>query len=248
MGRMSKQQIKLHKQAEELLKKDVLTQADKQFVFENWNEAYEFDVSATGAFFTPLDLAFDFAIDIGGKKILDLCAGIGSLSYAYHARQTYWEPDPELQITCVERNKRYVEVGMKLLPSATWICADAFEAHEFVGKDFDMVISNPPFGNVKTNHKGPRYTGNDFEYKLIDYASQFAKSGAFIIPQMSCNFRYSGQQYYKNDDSTRSSKYLKFYKETGIEFEAGCGVDCSIFTKDWKNTNILVEIATCEFN
>lgn len=37
--KLSKEKIKLHNQAEEYLKKDVLTFDEKLFVLENWNEA-----------------------------------------------------------------------------------------------------------------------------------------------------------------------------------------------------------------
>lgn len=53
MARLSKNQIKLHNEAEEILKKDVLTYDEKIFVLENWNEAATNNNAAAGAFFTP---------------------------------------------------------------------------------------------------------------------------------------------------------------------------------------------------
>ena len=124
--RLSKAQIKAHNQAEEILKQDVLSFDDKLFILDNWNEAADFEISATGAFFTPQDLAGDFQIDVLCShdktiKLLDLCAGIGALSlWAYHRAN----PEHRPQITCVELNHRYVEIGKKILPEANWICSD----------------------------------------------------------------------------------------------------------------------------
>lgn len=60
----------------------------------------------------PLDLASDFAIDVGTGRVIDLCAGIGVLSYFVKERSK-WNSQPT-EIICVERNHRYVEIGKNL--------------------------------------------------------------------------------------------------------------------------------------
>lgn len=244
MSRMSKQQIKLHKQAEELLKKDVLTFDDKLFVIDNWNEGYEFDNARFGAFFTPQGLARDFNIEVSGPKVIDLCAGIGTLAFAYVHFRHHYNPE-KIKITCVEMNPRYVEIGKKILPEAEWICADLFEVWQTLDRNYDTAISNPPFGKtVGKDCVDPRYKGSEFEFKVIDIASYLASFGVFIVPQMSAGFRFSGVQCY---DRNESPKYKKFAEQTGIRLEVGCGVDCNFHKDDWKEVNIVVEIATTEF-
>ncbi|MEM8986543.1 MAG: hypothetical protein AAGC95_07450 [Pseudomonadota bacterium] len=108
MTKLTKRQLKAHQEACELLQKERLTDEDEEFVFANWHEGADADISRAGAFFTPLDLAFDFAIDTTGPRIIDLCAGIGALAYAvYHHGRNY---DNRPQVTCIEINPHYVEV------------------------------------------------------------------------------------------------------------------------------------------
>lgn len=53
MAKLTRAESKLHLQAEEILKKDILSESEKEFVLKNWHPAAAFDVGATGAFFTP---------------------------------------------------------------------------------------------------------------------------------------------------------------------------------------------------
>ena len=125
MAKLKKEEAQWHTQAEELLKKDELTHDDKLFIFEHWQESANNVNSLHGAFFTPWGLAADFAIEANFYKdarIIDLCAGIGVLSYAI--QNLHKNRDMELDIVCVERNPQYVEIGKKILPNATWIEAD----------------------------------------------------------------------------------------------------------------------------
>lgn len=219
---------------------------EKLFVFEHWHEGAEHMNGRTGAFFTPPKLASDFRIDVCGDRIIDLCAGIGVLSFmAYHySWGGYGDKKPH--ITCVEINPAYVMVGKKLLSEAAWVCEDVFDfpALMSAGKRFDHAIANPPFGRVPSSGRGPSYTGPEFEYKIIDLASQIAEAGTFILPQGSAGFRYSGAPYYRRQDN---SKYLKFHKQTGIHLDAGCGVDTSVYKDDWKGSSIVCEIVCTEF-
>lgn len=143
MAKLTKQEIKAHNIAVELLKKEVLTYEEKITVFEKFNESATSVNSETGAFFTPHDLANDFSLNIYSEaKTIDLCAGIGMLAFAaYHYRDC-------TDIACVELNPIYYEIGKKLLPEAKWINDSMFNYKEF--GHFDQAISNPPFGKIKT--------------------------------------------------------------------------------------------------
>jgi hypothetical protein len=253
MAKLSKAEAKAHHEAVALLEKDVLTDDDRIFFMENWQESANHVNSTAGAFFTPHGLARDAAIDVFNTgRVIDLCAGIGSLSLAvlwngYYQRQ---ESGDLLELVCVELNPEYVEIGKKILPEATWICGSIFDLPDL--GHFDYAISNPPFGNIKTggDWRG-KYTGSDFEFRTIEVASGIADYGMFIIPQNSAGFRYSGAHYYEHSDNGRDSfrapKYQKFSQQTGIRLDSGAGVDTTYYKDDWHGVSPLVEIACADF-
>ncbi|WP_302818261.1 methyltransferase [Hungatella hathewayi] len=196
MSKLTKREIQLHDQAVCLLQKEHLSHEDKLFIFENFREDAEHINSKSGAFFTPFGLANDFTLQIPclyGKtiRIIDLCAGIGVLSYAAQLECSD-RSRCYADITCVELNPHYVEVGKKVVPEATWICADVLDPFlpDLLGQ-FDFAIANPPFGRIANNYR-KSYMSGEFEYMVIEAASRIAKEGAFIIPQMSAPFIYSG--------------------------------------------------------
>jgi hypothetical protein len=244
MAKLTKAQAKAHAQACDLLTKPVLTEEDKDFVLKNWNEGANHVNGAAGAFFTPYDMAFDFTIDaIGqggyGGRIIDLCAGIGMLSYACWHRS-----HQKARITCVERNPDYLSVGQKILPEAEWILADVLDVIDMDLGRFDVAISNPPFGAIKREKNAPRYSGKDFEFHVIDIAAHLAREGAFIVPQMSAGFNFSGGGHYRRQ---KDGKAVKFQELTGLHFEAGCGIDTNFYINDWKGVSPMCEIVCVDF-
>lgn len=244
MAKLSKAEAKAHQQACDLLRKDVLTPDEREFVMANWQESANHVNSAAGAFFTPYPLAMDFAFDVGGPRVIDLCAGIGTLSRAVIDRNTYGEQ--KFDITCVEINPAYVDVGRKIVPEATWICADVFDVLSMDLGQFDTAISNPPFGRIKRGEgkKAPRYTGAEFEFHIIDIAAHLARSGTFIIPQMSAGFNYSGRGDYQRHTS---GKAVEVQNKLNLFFAAGCGVDTAIYRDDWHSVAPMVEIVCVDF-
>lgn len=80
------------------------------------------------------------------------------------------------------------------MPEATWICGDVLDPFlpDLLGQ-FDFAIANPPFGRIANNYR-KSYMSGEFEYMVIEAASRIAKEGAFIIPQMSAPFVYSGTE------------------------------------------------------
>ena len=238
--KLTKQQRKLHQEACDLLGKDDLTYDEKWFVLENWHEGATNNNGASGAFFTPPELASDFGLDVGGGSIIDLCAGIGTLSFVYYHHRCHGEKP---QIACVEINPEYVEVGKKIFPEANWICADIFDIWRDLGR-FDWAIANPPFGNLSRGYAAPRYAGSLFEYKILDLASHMADYGTFLLPHNSAGFRYSGAQCYARHEN---AQYRKFAKETGLFLDAGCGVDTTYYADGWKGVKPCVEIVCCDF-
>lgn len=236
--KLSASQIKAHNQAMALVNSDhKLSHDECLFILDNFQESANHINSAVGAFFTPTQFAIDFAYELpNNARIVDLCAGIGALAYfAYHFNQAK-------EITCVELNAEYIKVGKRILPEATWIQADAltFTADE----PFDIAISNPPFGTIKTSETEKKaYTGSKFEYKIIEHASHIANHGAFIIPQASSGFMFSGQQTYSENKSTA---LVNFQNQTGIQFELS-STDTSVYLNNWKGVKPVCEVVTCTF-
>jgi len=107
-------------------------------------------------------------------------------------------------------------VGKRGLPEATWIAVNVLELLASLGK-FDCAIANPPFGRINSAGAAPRYTGAEFEYSVIDVASDIARCGVFLIPQGSAPFSYSGQRSFQQIEP---SKYVRFRELTGIELES----------------------------
>lgn len=163
--KLPKRQAKLHKDARALARAGRrLTLEEREFVLEHFHEGAEHMNALAGAFFTPPGLSRDFAIEVPScGRILDLCAGIGALSYA--CEDGYG--DGGRSFVCVERNATYVEVGRAVMPDATWVHASAFDvaAYEHLGP-FDCVISNSPFGQIPAEGFEGAYTGGLFELSL----------------------------------------------------------------------------------
>lgn len=242
MAKLTKPQIKAHNEALALVDcgRD-LHDEEKEFILDNWQESATHVNSAAGAFFTPRGLARDFAIEVGGSSVelgpcIDLCAGIGCL--AYHVAHKFD------RIICVEINPEYARIGRRVVPEAEWIVASAFDPIVEALGPCSWAISNPPFGRIKADDFRGKYTGAEFEYKLIELASRIAHFGAFILPQMSAPFRYSGRQSYEADES---DKARKFREQTGIVMEPNCGIDTAMYAKEWRGVAPICEIVVCEF-
>ncbi|WP_262267307.1 MULTISPECIES: methyltransferase [Microvirga] len=242
MPKLSKEEAARHQEAERLLEKDILTVAEREFVLEHWHEGARHLNSVAGAFFTPLELARDFAVEVTGRKIIDLCAGIGRLSYVIKAAADISRQP--LDLTCIEINKDYVEVGRKILPEARWIHADVLDLSKLDLGTFDCAIGNPPFGAIRTDTKAPRYKGSHFEYAVIDLASDMADYGVFIVPQGSAPFQMSGTQTFRH---ATSQKYEAFVKSTGISLQPNCGLDTSGYDHLWRGTSPRTEIVCADF-
>ncbi|WP_313230187.1 hypothetical protein [Sphingobium yanoikuyae] len=240
MARLSKAEAKLHREACDLVALDrTLTLDEREFVINHWQESATHVNSAAAAFFTPLELAFHLAIEANGcRTIIDLCAGIGALSYAVWQHNQREGID---RMVCVEINPEYAAVGRKVLPEAEWIVGSVDELRD-IGQ-FDLAISNPPFGKV-VKIAGPRYCG-EADLAVIDIASDLAEYGVFIIPQMSCPFEYSGVPHYKRRPS---AKFDKFHALAHVDLQAGCGVDCDYFRDQWRGVSPRVEIACADFS
>lgn len=235
--KLSKPEARAHARVMDLIHSDrSLSDDERQFVVENYQESASHLNSLVGAFFTPPALARDFAIEVSGRRLLDLCAGIGSLAFACEHRAQ--------DIVCIERCADYVAVGRRVLPQAQWIQADVFDFDFSTLGLFDCAIANPPFGRIPGDGFQGRYTGGDFEYRVIELASRCARHGVFLLPQGSAPFKLSGQPYFCTTDNPKARKFMA---QTGIELGPNCGIDTEQFRTHWHGVSPVCEIVCCEF-
>jgi SAM-dependent methyltransferase len=248
VAKLTKKQAQLHREACALVDLDrQLTEDEKDFVLDHWQESSTAANSLEGAFFTPRGLARDLSVELVGMnvtRVLDLGAGTGRL--AFECRRLFahrWNGEPRRELVCVERNRSYVKVGKRVLPEATWICADIFDLPSMSLGEFDAAIGNPPFGAVARSGDAPGYRGRRFEYHAITIAALFARYGVFLVPQTSAPFRSSGRP-----DLTweADEEYQRFHRATGLELMPGCGWDTSYYAADWRGVSPTVEIVTCD--
>lgn len=188
--KLSKQLSALHLQALDLVHSDrSLTQDERWFILENFHEGAQHLNGLAGAFFTPIDLALSVheVYVKNSRSLVDLCSGIGRLSW--------WAHEEGIPVTCVELNRDYVTAGRRVLPNANWICADVVRDPEVAALRAQMVVSNPPFGKLKRNGLvTPKpavwsltspLQSNELHYAVVEVAQQIAAEGCFILPQIS---------------------------------------------------------------
>ena len=243
MAKLSKREISLQKEILEMIDRDEpLEQHERDFIYAHFDEAYYGHVSQSGAFFTPVEMAKEFHLDVPGgrgSRVVDLCAGIGMLSYIQYKNN--YNYDRPKEIVCVELNPEFVRIGKKLLPEATWICGDVLDKSlwEELGP-FDAAYGNPPFSKIKSTSDTSwlSYTGPEFEFKVMEVAARVADRSAFLIPQTSAPFKCSGQSGFSDNPN---AKYTKFLTDTGVMLTNGIGIDFAFYQNDWKNTSMLVE-------
>lgn len=244
--KLSKPELKLQKEVFSLIEsKEHFTYDELDYIYENFNPGYISDVTTHSAYFTPLDMAYDFALFAGRFGVMvDMCAGIGCLSFAAKTRDTY--NGNIRQQVCIERNPEYIKIGKKLLPSANWIEGDIFDKTVWdsiisqYGK-IDCIVSNPPFGKISksdSNRNWLKYKGAEIDIASIEVALTYTDNVSMILPVMSCTFNYSGRRYYEERENR---KIEKLKKETGLSFYmSNPGIDTSVYSQ-FKNTKIVVE-------
>lgn len=248
MARLSKLDQKAHAAAMDLVNADrPLTLPERELIIETYREDAQHLNGVAGAFFTPMGLCDDLALHVpDGARVLDLCAGIGRLSWAVGFQgEGFAASDGASSIVCVEQNPDYVRVGRAVLPRAMWVQADAFDisAYQHLGP-FDVVISNPPFGRIKTGERTialSRYTGGLFEFRLIELAHRLTDLGVFIVPRESAPFLYSGNRHYER---RTAGKAVEFMQATGIKLRANIGIDTSVYRDEWHGPSVTCEIVT----
>jgi predicted RNA methylase len=256
MAKISRDALRRHDAACALLAQDRDLTADEiGQVIDDWHEGAGHANSRTGAHFTPYGLGVSMAVEAETTgRVLDLCAGIGTLSYAHWQHMNAWAStarEGQEKYTLVETNPDYAAVARRLLPGAEVIVGSAFDPvliAELRSRDFDVAISNPPYGRYNAaSGKGPRYRGGECHYAVIDVASELCRRGVFLIPQNATPFRYSGRSGMATAPDHDRGAYDRFSAQTGVEFEFNSGIDTAYHKDEWRDVSIAVEIVLADF-
>ncbi|MFF3569205.1 methyltransferase [Nocardia jiangxiensis] len=222
-----------------------LSEAEKQFVLDNFHESTVLGHATGGVFFTPSALARAMTIHVVGTRIIDLGAGIGHLAFACRNMLDHrHNGEPVREFVCVEKNPELVRVGMKVVPEALWVCQDMFALAPRRFR-FDTAIANPPYGRAPRSDTRPGYSGGRFEYHAIALAAQFARHGVFLIPQTSTPFCRSGHDHFVAN--TEDAEYSRFVAGTGIALMPSCGIDTSQYDRSWHHRPVRTEVALADF-
>ena len=84
------------------------------------------------------------------------------------------------------------------------------------------------------------YSTGYTEYAIIEAAARVADEGAFIVPQMSAPFCFSGCGKY---GWLTEGRAREFEQKTGISLEFNKGID----TAEWHGVSPTCEIVCCDF-
>ncbi|QDU81575.1 hypothetical protein Pla110_33170 [Polystyrenella longa] len=256
MGKLSKQQIKHQSELLDSIQNNPNDDQIETF-YHNFNEQFIGDVTRNSAYFTPLDLAYDFALmSPTYGYVIDACAGIGHLSFAAKTRDYY--QNNIKQLICIELNHKYTEIGKKLLPEADWYTGSIFdeELHKEIMSNYniqkyDCLISNPPFGSYsmkpvpKEQRKWLKYTGSEFDMATIEIGHKLANNASYILPTQSCTFQASGHSYIKQHKENRKFNKLKKEINQPNLIQHWTSIDTAVY-EQFKNTRVSVECLTVE--
>lgn len=231
--KITRTQVKTHDDALALLSLSrALTADEREFVFRNYSPMAEQNVSRAAIFFTPFDLAWDFAVfghGGDGCTYLDLGAGIGVLSYV----MLLHEGRNAKRLVCVEINPELVEVGKKVLPEAEWYCRDIFERQTWrdIGSDFGVGISNPPYGRVASTREGDDWLVRaPAHIKAAEIILRTCQTGEMIVPENDVEY---DMRRNKPQMSRSLASLVARYPGVHLSPESE---DVSIYAAQWQGT------------
>lgn len=239
--KLSKIETKDHQIIDGLIKqKGPLTLVEKEFILDKFLPHSIDNSTKSGAFFTPQSIAQELSVtcDCDGDTVLDLAAGIGSLSYGLVSCGRR----PK-RLLCVEMNPEFVEIGKKIVPDAEWVQGDIFQEKTFArlrNTKFNWVVSNPPYGQQLKDRDWLYYNGAS-ELMAVEVALRLANDGIFIIPQSSVPWRDSGVAFHQERNDIGGS--LKKFMDVNADVQfLSTSIDMSVFGKDWKGGLSKVEM------
>lgn len=258
MARISNFRINAHKKAVQMIDDCThdLDFDDCAFILDAFEPGAAV-VADAQTYFTPRAIAESVAIACKPgyrARILDLGAGIGSLSFWFDFTCTLEQHQHgDHEFVCIEKNPRFVEVGRRILPKATWIEGDMFDQNliESLGK-FDTVISNPPFGKLKMER--PDWLSyndrNRAHFMAIEIALRASKLGPYtddmrafmVLPQAALPFRVNYQTVKFDGYGMGLDKFTRTHPNVQLNPTSFSCNPADYEEKLFKDTNTRVEI------
>ncbi|MEI2607284.1 MAG: hypothetical protein V9G20_01505 [Candidatus Promineifilaceae bacterium] len=253
MSKITRAQLKFHEQAEQLLwgTDKTLTHDEVAFCLEHWDPRALSGkhVAKNQAYFTPLPLATDMALYVGGegRRVVDIGAGIGRLAYGVLCANRW---STRVQMTAIEINSDYVQVGQRLLPEVTWVQADFYDQATWLAlPEFNEAISNPPFGDVVTDcdldwigYRGPA------GLMAVAIGLRVTRLGlTMILPQTYTPYRFSGRVSGQNIATHTHVRALAQFMARHPQLEWGhlsLDADLPDYKGGWRGASPVVEIVS----
>lgn len=153
-----------------------------------------------------------------------------------------------MQITAVELNPEYVDIGRRLLPEVEWIQGDLYDLNLWQSiSRFDEAISNPPFGKVLTDcerdwigYRGPA------GLTVASIALKVARLGpTMILPQTQTPYKFSGRLPGDNVYARSQISYLKKFNELHPDLEwdhRSLDTEHTSYKTEWRGVAPIVEV------
>lgn len=253
MSKITRSQLNLHEQAEELLwgNDKRLNHDEVAFCLEHWDPRALSGkhVAKNQAYFTPLPLALDMALYVGGegRQVVDIGAGIGRLAYGVLCANRW---STQIQVTAIETNSDYVQVGQRLLPEVNWVQADFYDQATWLAlPQFDEAISNPPFGDVVTDcdtdwlgYRGPA------GLMAAEIGLKVTRLGiTMILPQTYTPYRFSGRVPGQNMMAQTHVRALEQFMARHPQMEWGhlsLDTEYPDYKDGWRGVSPVVELVS----
>jgi predicted RNA methylase len=194
------------------------------------------DVSRLGAHFTPWDVAREltyWAVS-PGDRVLDLAAGVGSLSRAC----AYYGDN--IEVVAVELCHEFIEIGKRIAPEARWVQGSIYDQKliQRLGK-FDAVVSNPPYSIKVEKQDWLSYNGAS-ELMAAEVALRAGKDATFIMPANSVPWHFDHMGCYNERWDNRH--LVNFVRANPDARFSNLSVDMGIYKDLWKSGLSSVEM------
>jgi predicted RNA methylase len=238
--KITKEKEKLHDEALAILSLSRKLNFDEiEKVYAQYNPMATHRVSKGAIYFTPTGLCRDLATMARIERkssVLDLCAGIGGLTWEMQILEAYDGNANAKRHVCVEIDPEFCDVGKKLIPDVEWIRGDVFDQDlmRSLG-EFDLGISNPPFGHVPglDNYRAWSQQKHPAHLATVDVLLRMCHTGIAILPENSVNPLHSPNREQSRDYSRFVAEY------PGVDL-VPIPVDVSRYEWNGANPNVLL--------